>query len=362
MSDSSRKIPAVDFMFSSSVEADCWRGSSEGYQQWYFDAISDDRNEAVVIGFLDNFIYSPRYNRRVNRTDVADPGSRCVPAVSFVYYRDGKPLYRAVTEYSDGSFAADAAMPGCEIGESSFRLRSGPYGTGFVVHLEAALARRQRLEANFEWLSIEDDLAMENDLQTKCSHHWNMVAPRSDVTGRITIFDRRGRTSDVRHFRGTGYHDNSSDDRWLPSVIRQRYWGRAHFADSTAVFYRYCEHGDCEPTTKLLIVRNGELREREAKFEEHGHARDRFGIRYPTRLSLTSDDNIRLRVKPMKVIDSSSYNIRLLSEMTLTLRDGKPRKNIGITEFLTPKTLKYRWLDWLNDLRIGKKGKGPVLR
>lgn len=358
MSDAAKKL----FMFSSSLAGDVWhRGdSSEGYQQWYFDAVSDDGNEAVVIGFHDNFIYSPRYNRQVIKKGSPGPRPGCVPAVTFVYYRDGKALYRAVTEYSPESFTAETDSPGCDIGECSFRLQPGPYGSGFMINIEASLARRRRIEATFEWLLIEEDLAAESG--ESCPHRWNMVAPRADVTGRITLFDRRGQTGDVRHFRGTGYHDNSSDERWLPTVLRQRYWGRAHFADSTAVFYRLCEQGDREPVTKLLTIRNGELGERDANFEEHGHARGRFGMSYATRLTLTTDDNIRLRVKPLNVIDSTPYNIRLLSEMTLTLRDGKPRKNIGITEFLTPKTLKYRWLDWLNDLRIGKKGKGRVLR
>lgn len=359
MSDAAKKA----FMFSSSLAGDAWnRGdTSEGYQQWYFDAVSDDGNEAVVIGFHDNFIYSPRYNRQVIKKGSMGPRAGCVPAVTFVYYLDGKALYRAVTEYAPESFTAESDSPGCDIGECSFRLEPGPYGSGFMIHLEAALARRRRVEATFEWLLIEEDLAAESGAES-CPHRWNMVAPRADVTGRITLFDRRGQTGDVRHFRGTGYHDNSSDERWLPTVLRQRYWGRAHFADSTAVFYRLCEQGDHEPVTKLVTIRNGELRERDAKFEEHGHARGRFGMSYAKRLTLTTDDNMRLRVKPLNVIDSTPYNIRLLSEMTLTLRDGKPRKNIGITEFLTPKTLKYRWLDWLNDLRIGKKGKGPVLR
>jgi hypothetical protein len=70
---------------------------------------------------------------------------------------------------------------------------------------------------------------------------------------------------------------------------------------------------------------------------------------------------MRLRVKPIKVIDSSFYYLRFLSEITLTLRDGVPRRTTGITEYLAPKTLKYRWLNWLSDMRTGRNGKGPRL-
>jgi hypothetical protein len=47
--------------------------------------------------------------------------------------------------------------------------------------------------------------------------------------------------------------------------------------------------------------------------------------------------------------------------MTLTLRDGRPRKTIGITEFMAPENLKHRWLDWITDMRIGKNGKAAFL-
>ena len=102
----------------------------------------------------------------------------------------------------------------------------------------------------------------------------------------------------------------------------------------------------------MVLIKDGRLIEREVRCEEQNFVRNKFGIKYPTRVSLTSDDGIRLRIKPIKVLDSSFYNLRFASEMTLTLRDGKPRKSIGLTEIVAPKTLKYRWLDWLADMRI----------
>jgi hypothetical protein len=70
---------------------------------------------------------------------------------------------------------------------------------------------------------------------------------------------------------------------------------------------------------------------------------------------------MRLRIKNNQIIDANFFYLRFLSEMTLTLRDGKPRKTIGITEYLAPKALKYGWLDWLVNLRIGRNGKGSYL-
>lgn len=353
-------FPADMFAFSSSVSADVWHPQKhpKAYEWWYFDALSDHGDEGVIIVFLDNFIYSPRYNAR---EPGADRKPQRFPAVSFTYFREGKVVYRSVNEFREEDFSASLELPECRIGDSSFKFQTASYGSGYLVTINAALSGDRRLEAAFEWLSIESDFAPDAFCYRDSAHCWNMVAPRSDVSGKITVFDKKGRSIDRRQFRGSGYHDHNLDNRWLAKTVRDWHWGRAHFADATAVFYRYCEVDDHTPSTKLLVVRDGELRERTAEYDEQNYVRDKFGIRYPTRLRLISEDNMRLRVKPLKVIDSSFYYLRFLSEITLTLRDGVPRKTTGITEFLAPKTLKYRWLNWLSDFRTGKNGKRPFL-
>ena len=232
--------------------------------------------------------------------------------------------------------------------------------------IERAAECEIRFAEHFDFVSKTEspggsDFAPERKANPGDTHIWNLVAPRSDVTGRITVSTDKGINKDVVHFRGTGYHDHNLDNRWLPETVQDWQWGRAHFSDATAVFYRYKEHGESEPITKLYVVRHGELRERDADYEEQTHARDKFGLKYPTRLRLVSEDNMRLRVKQTETIDSSFFYLRFLSEMTLTLRDGKPRKAIGFTEHLAPKSLKYRWLDFLVNMRIGRNGKGSFL-
>lgn len=340
------------FNFCSSIRDDVWHPDKmpKAYEWWYFDALSDDGKEAVVAIFLDNFVYSPRYNSK----DAAK--TRKFPAVSFTYYNGGKAIYRSVSEFGESAFAGDKEKPKCRIGECSFEYQETGYGSGYAVSVKMALSGGRHLEGHFEWLSVEADLRPDSFCSGSAIHSWNMVAPRSDVTGRLTIHDRRGRESDVRHFRGTGYHDHNLDNRWLAKTVRDWHWGRAHFADATAVFNRYCEIDQHTPETRLFIVRNGELKERAVDYDEQNYARDRHGIRYPTRLRLISEDNVRLRVKPLAVIDASFYCLRFLSEFTLTLRDGLPRETIGVTEFIAPRSLKYKWLNWLSDLGVKKSG------
>ncbi|CAN5745514.1 hydroxyneurosporene dehydrogenase [soil metagenome] len=369
------KTPVNDqFAFSSCVASDIFHASKsrKGYEWWYFDALSDDGRDGVVIIFLDNFIFSPRYNapenskfrirslfrNSLNNSPATDEK---VPAVAFVYYRDGKPQYRAINEFSEDAFFGDTENPECRIGNNHFKFESAPYGSGYTIQINAKLRKNRTIEAQFEWLSIESDFLPGKNSDLEKRHFWNLVAPRSDVSGRITVSGKNGNKLDVVHFRGTGYHDHNLDNRWLPSTVEDWQWGRAHFNDSTAVFYRYREIGSTNSVTKLMTVRNGELRERDAGLSEENYSRHIFGIKYPQRMTFITEDNMRLRIKQTRLIDASFFYLRFLSEMTLTLRDGKPRKTVGITEHLAPKALKLRWLDWLINMRIGKKGKGAFL-
>lgn len=360
------------FSFTSSIAADVWtpKPNARAYEWWYFDAISDDGRDAVVVIFLDNFIFSPRYNRSKVKGaakneanpnfEIPNPKSN-VPAVSFTYYRDGKPLYRAINEFNGSEFSASAVEPSCQIGDNFFRFESAPYGSGYFISIKALLRKNRSLEAQFEWLAIESDFLPDKPVKAGEAHVWNLVVARADVSGRITVHSDGGKELNTVHFRGTGYHDHNYDNRWLPETVRDWQWGRAHFSDASTVFYRYQECGAVEATTKLFITRNGELRECDAQYDEQQFARDIFGIKYPQRLTFTTEDGMRLRVKQTKIIDASFFYLRFLSEMTLTLRDGKPRKSVGITEYLNPKALKYRWLDWLVSMRIGRNGKGSFL-
>ena len=379
-----QKVSTENFSFSSSIAADVWhpKKDAKAYEWWYFDALSDDGSEALVIIFLDNFIFSPRYNKREfdnsassvggnfrNRirqslfnpkSKIQNPKSK-FPAVAFVYYRNGKPLYRAINEFSEKDFAASTEKPECVIGDCSFKYETAPYGSGYLISINAKLSRDRRLEAHFEWLSIEADYAPEKCAPTESSHCWNLVAPRSDVSGKISVSDKKGKSIDVRNFRGTGYHDHNLDNRWLPETVKDWHWGRVHFADSTAVFYRYSETNKDEPTTKLLVISDGQLRERDAVYEESDFSRDKFGIKYPTAMRFTSEDGLHLDIRHQKIIDSSFFYLRFLSEMSLTLGDGKTRQTLGITEYLAPKALKFRWLNWLINMRIGRNDKGSFL-
>ncbi len=349
------------FTFSSSIDEDVWhpKKTPDGYEWWYFDALSDDGTEAIVISFLDNCAFSPDYHQQrapdsdLHTTNGHSPKLR-YPSVSFSYYRNGKVVHHANNEYPSQSFQADSASPECYIGNNSFRFKTAPYGTGYFVTIDTKFGRRKRLKAKFEWLLLESDFLPAGSNEPNDGHRWNLVAPRSDVTGRITVTNKHGSEIDERSFRGTGYHDHNFDDRLMPDTVRCLQRGRVHFPDSTAVFCRYDETDTDQSMTKLFMVRDGKLFASDARSEARSFTQNRHGLRYPGRLQITDGKQTRLRVKQMNVLESTPNQLRFLSEMTLSLNDGKARKGLGISEHLSPRTRPASWIDWLTGMRIRK--------
>jgi hypothetical protein len=324
--------------FSSSVKDDVWHDQTEAgaFQSWHFDALSDDGREAVSIEFSDNYHLSSL--RQKSNGGAHRDGK---PAVSFVYSVDGKAVARVLSEFNQADFAANDDVTSCKIGGSSFEVASAEYGSGFIVRVDLPTRRGRRITAELEWLDVETG--------GDKAEGWNIIAPRSDVSGRITVV---GRSGDVRrrvNFRGTGYHDQFSLDDSHRTA--NRCWGRAHFVDATAIF----QHVDGEvSSSKLYLSRDGELHERDAEVEMQNIARDRFGMKIPQRLTFTSADNIRIRIKPVRAIRSGFFEKKVVSEITLSLRDGKPRKTLGITEFWAPSRLNRPLIRLLSSLMSGR--------
>ncbi|HVF86574.1 MAG TPA: hypothetical protein VM866_03250 [Pyrinomonadaceae bacterium] len=368
------------FRYCSSISDDVWHpaeGAPGGYEWWYFDAISDDGRDALVIIFLADFVFSPRFNRavaehRLGRGRAPRPAE--FPAVSVCLYHDGRLQFRANNENTAADFSAGRDQPFCRIGRSNFRLVETPRGHSYDVTIDEPLRGGRRLNASLSW-SVTDgdfssrgvgDVPADANAQINSSGHgWNMVAPRCRVGGIISVFERDGARIDERHFGGAGYHDHNRDVRWMPATIAEWQWGRAHFADqTTAVFYRYRENADEMPTTRLFVVRDKELAHYDAQLKKQSVRRHHFGVRYPRSLGFTAEAEgrtISLILSQRRVIESSYFYLRFLSDAALDI-GGRTQRAEAITEHLAPRALRWRWLDWLTNMRIGRNGRSSFLK
>lgn len=355
---------------SSSIAGDVWHGeaAAPAYEWWYFDALSRDGRDALVIIFLTNFIFSPRYNRAVTdglRQTQPAQSAACFPAVAVCFYRDGRPLFRALNEYAPDEFHADTSQPSCRIGRNTFRLVESASEARYELNIETSLRQRGSLRARLGWRVREGNFfEEEKEAGTDVAHHWNMVAPRCDVSGEIALGERGTQRSFAYDFQGAGYHDHNRDARWMPATIAEWQWGRIHFPAATAVFYRYRERDEQQHSTRLYLIQNGSLAVSAPQLAMSETRRHVFGLRYPRLLHLQStaaNESLRLSVRQQRVIDSSFFYLRFLSDATLETAGAGVQHATGITEHLAPRSLSYRWLWWLINMRIGSNGRGAFL-
>ena len=352
------EIKSDSFSVISSVGLDVHHPSKPkaGYEWWYFDALSDDGRDAVVIIFLENFIFSPRYNSATQSGKIANR----FPALAFFHYRDGKAIHRVINEFDESEFVSSESIPSCRIGKNIFSLVEEKGGLKYIIDLDLTEKSNRPFKAHFEFDVFESDVIVGTSERNHAAHEWNLVAPRCKVFGYSTTSENDG-LSFRRDFRGTGYHDHNKDSRWLPETVGTWDWGRVHLDDATVVFYDFIGL-DGDRVTKLVTSRNGVGTITNAKVEERGTKRDVFGLSYPREIVFTGDDGLILSVINSTPVDSSFFYLRFVNDVSVTTPAGKTYEGRALTERLVPHALRYRWLDWLVDMRIGRNGNGSFLR
>ena len=326
------------------------------YEWWYFDALSDDGRDCLVVIFLVGFIFSPAYNHSVDKhlRDKTQPAPRPAdyPAIAITLYRDARPLYRAINQFIAADFSADTTRPACRIGNSHFYLDE----TRYVLELDAMLRGGKRLAGSFTWeMAQSSKFKVQSSKLPSDGHSWNLVAPRCRVNGTLKV------AGETLNFAGNGYHDHNHDSRWLPESVAAWEWGRAHFADkTTAVYYHYRANGATEADCYLFLETKDGLQTHPARLVAGKQKRHYFGLRYPRELTIETE-NARLKITQRRVIDGSFFYLRCQDTATLELSDGAKQTAPAITEQLAPQALRYRWLDWLVNMRIGRNGRGAFL-
>lgn len=363
--DTHQQSDASSFRILSDIRRDVWHGNrnAAAYEWWYFDATSDDGRDVLVIIFLDNFIFSPRYNRhsKPNSTDALDDKQLTHhPAVAFFLYRDGRPVMRSLNEYPFADFAASTETPACRIGASGFDYDAN--SKTYRLDLQLPLRGKKMLSARLRWHTLDASLLESKSLPDDAAHtahEWNMVAPRCHVTGDFEISAKGGRES--FQWSGIGYHDHNRDARQLTSSVKEWQWGRAHFKNATAVFYRFQPYDANEAITRLFIAESGTLKTYTASCDSKSTRRNIFGLRYAREMSLSDgDSSLALEVKQSKIIDASFFYLRFTGQARLTA-NGETQTAPLISELLVPRALNWSWLDWLVDMRIARAGKTAFL-
>jgi len=306
------------------------------YESWRFEAVSDDGEKVISIVFLEDLL-------NAGSSELSESGRR-LPAIVFTFYRGGAAVYRTLAEFDADQFVAETEKPGCSIDESFFTFREAEYGSGVYIELRLPLPGGEFVEADFEWLFIESDMMRAREGAPSANNLWNLVAPRSDVSGKFTVTGDDGEIVEIASFRGTGVYEHIRGYKQLFGGIECWLTGTAHFSDSTVIF-SHLKHSETPEDDRLIVVRDGKLEELIADYGESAHSRTKFGMRYPREVTFASDE-VSVRLNLSKIIVSNVFVVRFLSEVTLSAKNGE-QKSVAITEVLSPKMKYMKWLSWL---------------
>ena len=319
-------------------------GTPGSQEWWYFDAISDDGETALVIVWYAGLPFDPAYGVATLR-HLRDPARHPAPnpldhaAIGLSLYRRGKTAIYALNRYPAAAFVHEAGPFSVAVARS----RVDRDASGYALHVETpAQDGRRSILADLRFTPAPGTTPLERDLGGRGGpHHWILAAPDCRVEGTVSLRGPRGLSVD---FRGRGYHDHNAGAEELSLAWTRWRWGRVHLGSKTAIYYQ-AEPRD-GPTRSLWVVcddgRPMVVRD-DAPFTFDDWRRHPLGIRYAKRLGLDGVGSWTHR----KLVDYGPFYLRWLSEFEV---DGK--SGLGICELLEAKNLHKPWSNWMIPFRL----------
>ncbi|MBC7805774.1 MAG: hypothetical protein H7145_06450 [Akkermansiaceae bacterium] len=200
-----------------------------GYEWWYFDAISDDERYVLVVIFFLGTPMSPYYKAVVDGKNPL-PKDWCGVFVSLhERTKDGYKeraytynLYRNADLFTDGDDVRIGRSHFCHAGEGK-----GGDKYLWMLSLNERGLWRGSLTAD---LTFYATFAPRHDpIDGSNSHSWVCTAPMGRLNGKIQL-----PSNEVVEFSGYGYHDhNFGKLPWSDTKIW--FWSRTHFGSDESV-------------------------------------------------------------------------------------------------------------------------------
>jgi hypothetical protein len=106
----------------------------------------------------------------------------------------------------------------------------------------------------------------------------------------------------------------------------------------------------------MFLARGDSLTSHAADYAPARWRRNVFGLRYPESIMLsTIDRRVTFRVTQRRSLDSSFFYLRFNGEATLAVNGhGEVLRAPLISEHFVPRPLRWRAVQWLINMRIGK--------
>ena len=305
---------------------------SGGYEWWYFDALSEDRNWFFVIIFYQGNPFSPEYIRNIeNKSSCPDE----FPAVSISIYNRNKTEFYSFVEYSADEFNWNTNSDSCSVGPHSFSKSENDSKLVYSIVLNDVLPSGHSIKAELEFNS---SIITEPTIDSKNPnehHFWNLIQPKAEVSGTIEIKGKSGFQN--IEFTGYGYHDHNVGLEPMKEDFKDWYWGRYHLENSTLIYYVMNRLNEKQHKAWLISNENGEIIDEFSSVEIEGFLRNMFGLRSARKISLKSGES-EVTVQAALPLDDGPFYQRFLGRAIMH-KDGKVLVAEGISEYIYPENI-----------------------
>ncbi len=206
------------------------RTSPGAHEWWYFDAISDDGRDAIVIVWYAGLPFDPAYGVATlrhlkNPSKYPQPRALDHSAIGFSWYRDGKTIAYALNGFRADRFRHEAEPFAVEVATNRVERDGGGYRLTIATP-DASKAARSAAEFRFH--PADSTEPFERDLGTPdAPHNWILAAGDCRVEGKASI------GGDDLTFGGRGYHDHNAGAEDLSIAMKRWEWGRVHHGPLT---------------------------------------------------------------------------------------------------------------------------------
>ena len=325
------------------------RTSPGAHEWWYFDAISDDGRDALVIVWYAGLPFDPSYGVATLR-HLKDPSKYPQPraldhsAIGFSWYRDGKPIAYALNGHKADRFRHQAGPFAVEVATS----RVERDGSGYTLTVATPTVDGRPIRAEIRFRPADATEPFERDLGTPdAPHDWILAAADCRVEGSATI------GTDEFTFAGRGYHDHNAGAEDLSIAMDRWAWGRVHSGSFTNVYYR-SEPRRGRPQALWIVCRDGRpelVRERTEVIPDDPR-RNVFGVRYSRSLRI-SDRVATLARRNRACVDGGPFYLRWLSDFDVEDSSGNRTSGTpGLSELLDTRNLHKPWFNWMIPYRL----------
>lgn len=300
---------------------------TDGYQWWYVDALSDDREYALTLIAFVGSVFSPWYFRS-RRAGSGDPLDHCT--LNAVLYGRREKRW-AFTER--GRAAVERSAECLTIGPSEVRWD----GDALTVALdEVTVPLPARLRGTIR-LYPEILTGESFALDTAGLHHWRPVAPRARVEVDLDKPDLR--------WSGSGYFDSNRGSHSLEEAFLGWHWSRADLGDAAAILYDIERSDGSSYGLAVRYDRSG--------IAQHFEPPDRAGLRRSgwrvPRLT-RSDEPAQARV--VRTLEDTPFYVRsvirtgLFGQATTAMHES-----LSLTRFASP------WVQCLLPFRAPRRAR-----